>query len=833
MIREAKGNSLAIQNSNAQIETFQVDFSPEMFHLITDNIYKNPIKAIIRELSCNAWDSHTEAKSEKPFHVHLPTQLDNEFFIRDYGTGLTPEQIRSVYTVLFRSTKTKTNDFTGCFGIGSKSPFALVDQFYVESFIGGKKWSYMVFKDESGLPSFIQVSEDDTEEDDGLKVGFAIDKDLHLWKYEAYDVLSSFPKESFTCNIENVAKINIKENLKTILEIGDCKFSRLEMPDDVSFRNGSWRWPDINGVDNPNYVFASILSSRKNCSILMGNILYPFPKELKNGSIIKYVASTMGSLILEVPIGTFNPTAGRDELQESEFLDKILAEFSDKFLEEAWADFTKVINTMTPFEMITFFRYMNFSSVYKPLEFLEKAIPVVRDSLKNQKLSFKEIDIVVAMILEKAYDKSSYMKNIQEKADEYFSNGKWPNINDFEKTFKVSFAKDISDPNKIKDDHDYEGITRRLSIQTHYGWSEEIPKKKFITLSEDSTKRFFKRNTIVKKLENSISYSNTKESGIDYARGSKKSFERINSVFGGFKNCEFNSDRKVVINGVEITIANFISNESYDDIYRIFCNSALSQERKDKPFDFVEQDELSKATKRIETLKKSKKVYKYDHDTMYKVSDLEYDRKYPGSYYVVHSYTAKKINSENFNIDYLDFYLRCNYFKADLFFVDPEQEKDFNEEHPEVRPWSELVDELDKIRESADLGVDFSESEIRNILYDSHNRIVYNRDVDFVVDLGLFPKLEKIWETAKKKAPVGYVAVPYKKDWSHKIGTWERNLNEQSERFFEILGDEGEKLKSLLRVLGSAYNLNEKIEEFFRQVPIDKFAEYLANKDSI
>src|SRR5690349_7579063 len=95
--------------------------SAHAYSVLSKGLYSNPIRAIVRELSCNAWDSHIEAgHTDKAFEVYLPNALAPTFKIRDYGVGLTEEQVESVFDY-FRSTKQQSNAMTGCFGLGAKS----------------------------------------------------------------------------------------------------------------------------------------------------------------------------------------------------------------------------------------------------------------------------------------------------------------------------------------------------------------------------------------------------------------------------------------------------------------------------------------------------------------------------------------------------------------------------------------------------------------------------------------------------------------------------------------------------------------------------------------
>ena len=78
-------------------------------------------------------------QQDTPFEVHLPTILEPYFSVRDYGTGLTDQEIESIYTTYFESTKTNSNEYIGALGLGSKSPFSYTDNFTVTSVKNGSK----------------------------------------------------------------------------------------------------------------------------------------------------------------------------------------------------------------------------------------------------------------------------------------------------------------------------------------------------------------------------------------------------------------------------------------------------------------------------------------------------------------------------------------------------------------------------------------------------------------------------------------------------------------------------------------------------------------------
>jgi hypothetical protein len=182
------------RSGNFAESNFKIKASAKAFKILSDGLYSDKIKAIIRELSCNAYDAHIEAGNQgQKFDVHLPTSFDPTFYIRDYGTGLSKEDLESIYTTYFESTKTNTNDAIGCLGLGSKSPFSYVDMFTVTSYYDGTQYVYSALLNDHGTPAIMLINESETDEPNGLKVQFAVKKeDTREFSYKASDVYFYF-----------------------------------------------------------------------------------------------------------------------------------------------------------------------------------------------------------------------------------------------------------------------------------------------------------------------------------------------------------------------------------------------------------------------------------------------------------------------------------------------------------------------------------------------------------------------------------------------------------------------------------------------------------------
>ena len=161
---------------------FKIKASAKAFKILS-GFYSEPILAIPRELGANAWDSHVKAgNTNKMFEVHAPNTLEPWFSVRDFGTGLSPEAVDTIYTTYFESTKTADNDSDGCMGLGSKTPFNYTENFTVTSFYNGKKYVYNCYIDESGAPNIMHMATVDTDEHNGLEVKFGVKiADISMW----------------------------------------------------------------------------------------------------------------------------------------------------------------------------------------------------------------------------------------------------------------------------------------------------------------------------------------------------------------------------------------------------------------------------------------------------------------------------------------------------------------------------------------------------------------------------------------------------------------------------------------------------------------------------
>jgi len=263
---------------------FRIKNSATAFAILSSGLYSNKYQAILRELGCNAYDSHVEAGyPEKPFTVHLPTRLNPIFSVRDYGVGLNHEQVMGLYTTYFESTKNDSNDFVGCMGLGSKSPFSYTKNFTITAIKDGTKGVYSAFIGDQGVPAIIQLVDEPTDEGNGVEVSFAVENrnDMSQFESEARKVYTWFQtKPEFT---------GVDVNIQPM------KFAEENIIPGVNLR-------EDNGYNNRSYA-------------LMGNVAYPI-KVPEGEKLPKGVYELLhkNSFIIRFEIGTLDIAASREEL---------------------------------------------------------------------------------------------------------------------------------------------------------------------------------------------------------------------------------------------------------------------------------------------------------------------------------------------------------------------------------------------------------------------------------------------------------------------------------------------------------------------------------------
>ena len=201
-LEEATRNveATGIQETNQ----FSVEMNAASIDILSSKIYSDAFLAIVRELACNAWDAHVAAgNTQTPFEIWFPHELKSEFKIRDYGTGLSHDDVMYLYTTYFGSNKRDTNSMIGGLGLGSKTPYAYTSAFSVRSFYKGTVSEYAAYKNEHGIPTISLVNSEPTDAPNGIEIAVPVTAgDFHQFRNVAQKALEWFPTKPKTHGFE-------------------------------------------------------------------------------------------------------------------------------------------------------------------------------------------------------------------------------------------------------------------------------------------------------------------------------------------------------------------------------------------------------------------------------------------------------------------------------------------------------------------------------------------------------------------------------------------------------------------------------------------------------
>jgi hypothetical protein len=193
---------MKLRNMETELELDGIDesvefgllFNAKMAKMLSDGVYSDKIQSIIREISCNAVDSHVAAgKGSLPIEVHLPSRMEPWFHVKDFGVGMDHETVKCTYSIYGASTKIHSDEFIGQLGLGSKAPICYVDAFDVTSIHDGVEYQYSIHKNQRGIPTVSTLGRRNTNESNGVTVKLPVkQEDINLFATKAQQVFQWF-----------------------------------------------------------------------------------------------------------------------------------------------------------------------------------------------------------------------------------------------------------------------------------------------------------------------------------------------------------------------------------------------------------------------------------------------------------------------------------------------------------------------------------------------------------------------------------------------------------------------------------------------------------------
>ena len=221
IIPESGIRTAVIGSKNTQ--QFGVSDNKVIFDILRNKLYVNPINAICREISSNCRDANREAGfPDKPIEISIERDFTNlgiagdaAISFKDSGIGIDPTRMSDVFLKYGESSKRNSNDFTGGFGLGAKTPFAYSDSFSIKTICNynGKriKYFYVAAIDKEEKGTMYLFREEETAEDTGTIITIPLKReDISKFEYGCIDILRGWnPKpifNNFSINFTSVEK---------------------------------------------------------------------------------------------------------------------------------------------------------------------------------------------------------------------------------------------------------------------------------------------------------------------------------------------------------------------------------------------------------------------------------------------------------------------------------------------------------------------------------------------------------------------------------------------------------------------------------------------------
>ena len=330
--------------------------SAKSIRTLIDTLYRYKEEAVARELISNGRDAHhmrdamlkpsmqpshyqslSAARSYlenaisvewyaprgKPLEIHVPTENEPYFELKDFGVGLPLEKIMGrialdeqgneilgpnnkvvwtggMYTRLFDSPKDEDNTQIGGFGLGAKSPSTIADSYTVETRFNGDKYIVFIYEDKDRIPTADLVTCDER----GLPVP------IPMGAEEFNGTTVRVP-----VSLDRIPKF--KRALSKVLRFVDVPYV---------FTNVSVT------VDRPEFAFdfaetRVANSGSGNHYAVQGGVVYPIDMNMLSLDITE----TFGNMVCDTytffPIGSVNMQPSREDLEYDRHTIEVLEDY--------------------------------------------------------------------------------------------------------------------------------------------------------------------------------------------------------------------------------------------------------------------------------------------------------------------------------------------------------------------------------------------------------------------------------------------------------------------------------------------------------------------------
>lgn len=320
-------------------------------------LYRHPAEAVLREYLSNASDAHT-AKGGKlpPIQVTLPKKTDENplLTVRDFGNGMSENEIIAYTAFRGASTRKRSNAFMGGQGLGSKAGFAVGSEFFMTSYQNGTGLRVRVHENSKQQGLVEVVERFSTDELDGLLVEvtvpsyFLTDLDeealsqlFMAYELDGLEVTPSYSRGLSLHDPEQFACLKLNGSVRGWVDIHSAK----RMSSQAILRS---RYRNMAVPDNGKLLFvigkvAYNIKSRELASILIRGEWEDW--ELSN--FFRFLSQDNATHVLNLPIASVDINASRDRiLLSNRSLETIFSALTD-YRRLLHAELQKQLNSLS------------------------------------------------------------------------------------------------------------------------------------------------------------------------------------------------------------------------------------------------------------------------------------------------------------------------------------------------------------------------------------------------------------------------------------------------------------------------------------------------------
>lgn len=323
MIEKSHNDDVQVYGTKpSATKTFGFDTAGQkrIFKILRDSVYSNKVLAVIRELIANAWDAHIQAGvPDRRIHISFPKITSPTFVVRDYGNGLSHEDMCGAYTNYGGTSKDQDPNAVGFMGIGAKSPFCYTSMFTVRSFHEGVARTYSMSLNAEDDEEMSLIREVPSSEPSGLEVIVPV----------KYENIKDFAKEAISL-------------LMFMDPTPDCNIDIPKLPKDF---NKS----DVGYIDFEHRGDRVL----QGWHVLMGFVPYYLDISMLKDLLDVYEMRLMRSYngILKVPMGAVRIPASRESISYDEDSKNVVVDRLREMISEAKKTFETEIVGLTPYKV--------------------------------------------------------------------------------------------------------------------------------------------------------------------------------------------------------------------------------------------------------------------------------------------------------------------------------------------------------------------------------------------------------------------------------------------------------------------------------------------------